>query len=156
MPRACPEYRHLATITGANFILRVGVGETGRPRGPAGLVQAYQATYQRQVETIYDLSSNNIYIVEGQPQGQIQVNRVLGPIDRPEPEKCGDGSLIDCECLPQIIELSSGEEACDNGCGGRGYRFLNAYQSAFSLQGQVQDKVVRYSAAYSFTHVESV
>lgn len=146
MPRACPEFRHLATIVGSNFQLSVD-GD-----GPSGLVQSYQAQLQRQVSVIYDLASDGIYMVEGSPQGQLSLERVLGPSPT---GGCTVGSLIECRCDPMDVTLTSGAEACDNDCGNLNIQFKNVYQAAFQLQSQVQDRVVRYSATYLFTHVES-
>lgn len=47
----------------------------GRKRS---LVQQFQAGYQHRVEPIYELGSPDVYLVKGQPMGNVNISRLVG------------------------------------------------------------------------------
>lgn len=110
-----------------------------------GLVQSFQLQLQRQMTTVYDLTSDDIYIVEGNPQGQFASSKVLAGF-------CG--TPLDCSCDEGTISLETIRGQCDEACEGE-WVLENVFQQAFSLQGQVSDKVMSASAQYTFTHISS-
>ena len=110
-----------------------------------GLVQSFQLQLQRQVTTVYDLTSDQIYIVEGNPQGQFGSNSIIAGF-------CGEPFV--CDCDPGRIELESEAGECEGACEGT-WELQNVYQQAFNLQTDVQSKVFQASAQYQFTHIET-
>lgn len=46
--------------------------------GQIGLVQQFNATYQRRIEPRFEVGSSNLYWVHGQPQGSIQLSKLVG------------------------------------------------------------------------------
>jgi len=66
---------------GGAFTIDTGV--IGGSGGISGiLMQSIQVTYQRPVSRVFELGAagkpNNIYYVQGQPQGNIQIARIVG------------------------------------------------------------------------------
>lgn len=146
-------YQLKHTIRGTSFRMALsrqggsGVAAEDQQIGIQGLVQSFNIALQRQVTTVYDLASDDIYQVEGIPQGQAQFNKVMSP--------CPAGEFLDCSCAQTDIILDFGSDVCEDQCpSGFGLVLKNVHQGAAQMQGSVTDRVVAYSATYQFTHVE--
>ena len=147
MATACPSYNHKYTIRGNSWRLRLlnqnDVAEVD------GLVQQFQMQFKRNIQIVYDLASDDIYHVEGKPQGALSVAKVLAPVQQ--------RAAIDCPCTPLTWVLSAGNDGCLPGqSGGLTYRIRNAAQAGFTLQGQVADSLISFGAEYIFSHIEAV
>lgn len=84
-------------IRGTNF--RV----SGLAPGMEGLVQRFQLQFARQLERIYDLTSDSFYYVEGNAEGQIQFTKIIGPKGGPK---------LTCDCIPRTIILNASNTLC--------------------------------------------
>jgi hypothetical protein len=54
-------------------------GGASTPLGPGMLVQSVQWQYQQNITRLYEVSSDQIFLVAGRTQGQAALQRVLGP-----------------------------------------------------------------------------
>lgn len=74
------------------------------------LVQQLQLVYRQQITRLFEISSNRQYYVIGRPQGNISMQRVVGPlaVSNAFVAKFGDG----CKAEKNTLSLSA-----DSGCG---------------------------------------
>jgi len=79
-----------------------------------GLIQQFNATYQRRIEPRFEVGSSDLYWVHGQPQGQIQVQKLVGTDGI-----LGGINLTRCGKINSIsINIKPGSACAPGGSGG--------------------------------------
>lgn len=147
MATTCPTYTHRYTIRGNSWKFE-RIGGNSAAGELEGLIQQFQLRFQRNVNIVYDLASNDIYHVEGKPVGQLSIQKILAPVQQ--------SAAFDCPCDPYRYRLSAGNDGCIPGQAGEiAYTIENAFQADFGLQGSVQNSLVAFTVSYAFTDIRA-
>jgi hypothetical protein len=140
-PAACNTKKLVGVIRGTNAVIKFS-GST-----LYGIVGKFQFQYQRQISKVFDLASPDYYYIEGTPNGQLQLDTVVGPK--------GLISLA-CTCEAETITI-----ACNTRCGNEigkqvGYVFKDCLPTAVAGQEAIDDFLFRVTLTYTFNDVEPI
>lgn len=120
------------------------------------LVQQMNATYAQTITRLYEVGGNRSYYIGGRTQGQIQLNRVVGPTATVKAfyRKFGDV----CKARGNNIELELTETDCsgNGGVGGGSIKYLckHCVIQQVSIGVQAQDMIINESSSMIFMSME--
>lgn len=118
------------TPTQSNQIISADNAVIDLGNGRLGLVQQFSGSYGHQVETRFEIGSSTLYFVNGKPQGQFQVSKLVGREGILTEFRTGQDA---CGGLRQIsVSLDGG--ACDIEVG-PGLNFNGVKLRGVSFQG---------------------
>jgi hypothetical protein len=139
-----------------------GAGAAGTGLFGAGmLAQQLQMQYQQQVTRIYEIGSNFTYFVVGRTQGQLSMNRIIGPtaISSEFYKRYGDA----CKAEQNNLTFTGAAGCTSSGVLGGG-RFAPSGDSTFTVKHALinsiginvsaQDMVINEQVAMMFNSLE--
>jgi hypothetical protein len=135
-------------IRGQNFTIE------GIDDATVGLVTQFNLQFQRPLTRVYDLASTAFYYVVGNAQGQVDLQKVVGPRGAPR---------IRCTCDPYTITLDASHTLCHvqglegdaqllDGVGAK-YDLLNAMPFGLQGSGSSENPVIVFSVSYMFSDI---
>ena len=86
----------------------------GQTAAKGSLVQSISIDYNRQVNRVWELGSENTYFVLGHTEGACQLNKIVGKSDTDILEMMADA----CEAIEQTINVSSAAGGIGEQCNG--------------------------------------
>ena len=143
------------TFAGAgDFIGQGGAGGVGL------LVQNLQVSYQQQVTRLYEIGTNNTFLVAGRTAGQFGMGRVLGPRPVQKGFYSKYGNVCNAATNNLAFECQTG---CPAGAGaGNGggladlvFNIKNVVLTSINLTAAAQDMIINEQLAAMFISFES-
>jgi hypothetical protein len=121
-------------------------GATGS--GAGALIQNVECTYSQQINQLFELGSNSVYMQLGRAQGQLTVGKILSNVDfdRTLFNSCKGGGTV-------IIQASSG-------CFGQGSAVLRGktltgvFITQYGVVMTTQDLMIRENLVATFTGMQ--
>jgi len=120
------------------------------------LIQQMNASYQQNITRLYEVGGDRSYYIGGRTQGQLQLNRVVGPTATIKAfyKKFGDV----CQARNNNIELELTETDCSGagGVGGGSIKYLCKFcvLQQVTIGVQAQDMVINESSSMIFMSME--
>ena len=147
--------RNVSTLAGV-FTSDAAVLEfTGGGAGDrfSQLVQQVQFSYAQTITRLYEVGGPNIYYVGGRTQGQMNVNRIIGP----KGTVCGFYNKFGdvCSANENVIGLDLSAENCLNGeAGGGKYTMKNVVITQVGIAVAAQDMIINENTTMMFSSLE--
>lgn len=118
------------------------------------LVQQLQFTYAQTVTRLYEVGGENIYYVGGRTQGQLNINRVIGPKGSVCALYATYGDI--CAAKSNVITLSLIEPDCsiEGGAGKSTYTMKNCVITQVGIAVAAQDMIVNENTSMMFSSLE--
>ena len=125
----------------------------GGKGGDGALVQQVNFTLTRQINTLYEIGSANVYYVGNRRQGQAQMNRIVGGAQNFKDLLENYGNM----CKPKDIELSAKAAQCS----GEGtspenltYKLKSATITTIGASVTAQDIVITETLGFMFLDLD--
>jgi hypothetical protein len=117
------------------------------------LVQQLQFTYAQTITRLYEVGGANIYYVGGRTQGQMNVNRVVGPTGTICALYATYGDV--CKAKENVITLAMQQTDCSVGQTARTvYTMKNCVITQTGVGVAAQDMIVNENATMMFSSLE--
>ena len=115
--------------------------------GVGALVQNVECTYTQQINQIFELGSNQVYMQLGRAQGQLSVGKILSTsdFDRALFNSCKGGGTV-------IIEATSGCFGAANGSAGA--TLTGVFITQYGITMTTQDLLIRENLVAVFTGMQ--
>ena len=133
--------------TGAAGSASAGAGGGG---GEGALVQQVNFTLTRQIQTLYEIGSANVYYVGNRRQGQAQLNRIVGGTADFAAMITNYGNM----CTPKDVTLTAGASTCGTGQKGVTYLLKSATLTSIGASVTAQEVVITESLGFMFLDLD--
>lgn len=119
------------------------------------LVQRLSFTYAQTITRLYEVGGVNIYYVGGRTQGQLGVDRVVGPAGSVTSLYTQYGNV--CKAKQNVINLSLQETDCSASAGGKASNFdmKNCVITTVSIGVAAQDMIISENTTMIFSSLEN-
>jgi hypothetical protein len=121
----------------------------GGAGGPGALVQQVNFTLTRQINTLYEIGSSNVYYVGNRRQGQAQLSRIVGGTANFKTLVNDYGDM----CTPKDVVLTAA-----GGCGGTSgsvtYTLKKATLTQLGASVTAQDVVITENLGFMFLDID--
>jgi hypothetical protein len=117
------------------------------------LVQQVQMSYAQTITRLYEVGGKNIYYVGGRTQGQMNVNRVIGPVGTVCAfyEKFGDV----CQAVGNILTINLGGDAAAGCSSAEGaYTMKHIVITQVGIAVAAQDMIINENTTMMFSSLE--
>lgn len=130
-------------------------GDSSTPFGSGMLVQNVQWQYQQNVTRLYEVSSDNVFLVAGRTQGQASIQRVLGPTALQEAFYTQYGDVCNIETNDMIFAARTDCSAEDDSSYGETITITLKFTVIVQIGGAIasQDMVINESLAMLFLYM---
>lgn len=126
------------------------------PENLGVLVQSMNVGYTQTINRLYEIGSPYIYYVGGRTQGQLNVNRVIGPKGTIAAMYVRFGDV--CRAKTNVINLELTETDCSADGGGAfrtTYTMKNCVITQVGLSVEAQAMIINESTAMMFSSLET-
>lgn len=122
-------------------------------RGNLGvLVQQLQFTYAQTITRLYEVGGENIYYVGGRTQGQMNINRVIGPKGSVCALYQQYGDV--CSAKQNVVSLALTETDCSVGASKSTYSMKNCVITQVGVAVAAQDMILNENTTMMFSSLE--
>jgi len=117
------------------------------------LVQQLQFTYAQTITHLYEVGGANIYYVGGRTQGNLNVNRVIGPTGTICALYSTYGDV--CNAKQNVITLALQQTDCSTGAGGKNtYTMKNCVITQTGIAVAAQDMIINENTTMMYSSLE--
>jgi len=118
--------------------------------GPGALVQQINFTLTRQINTLYEIGSTNVYYVGNRRQGQAQLNRIVGGTANFKTLITDYGNM----CAPKDVVLAAKASTCGKNQQAVTYTLKSATMTSIGASVTAQDIVITENLGFMFLDLD--
>ena len=125
------------------------------PQGLSTLVQQMAFTYAQTITRLYEVGGSNIYYVGGRTQGQLNINRVVGPSGTICAMYTRYGDV--CKARNNAITLTLEEVDCSSGDNSNQteYEMRNCVITQVGISVAAQDMIINENVTMMYSSLEA-
>jgi len=145
-----PFQTHGGSFRAEDLTMTFGATKGSGQGGPGALVQQVNFTLTRQIQTMYEIGSANVYYVGNRRQGQATMNRIVGGSADFATLVSTYGNM----CEPKSVFLEASASTCGANKKGVTYELKQATMSSIGGSVTAQDIVITESIGFMFLDLD--